>query len=92
MKKFELIITDSYLKKEKHFLKSHRDLADVYTKVLSIMSENPFHPSLRLHKLQGTLACYHSISINMKYRIIIDFIIDDNKTIPLDVGDHDIYK
>ena len=52
-----------------------------------IVSAN--HPSLRLHKLQGKLCEFHSISIDIEYRIIIDFIIKDDEIIPVDIGTHD---
>lgn len=92
MSNFELIITDSYRKKEKDFLKHHRDIVDAYAKTMSLLSVNPFYPSLRLHKLQGKLRSYYSVSITMQYRIVIDFMIEDNKLIPLNVGDHEIYR
>ena len=53
---------------------------------------NPFHNSLRLHKLNGTISEFYSVSIDMKYRIIIDFVIENNKIIPLNIGDHNLYK
>jgi len=52
-----------------------------------IVSAN--HPSLRLHKLQGKLCEFHSISIDIEYRIIIDFIIKDDEIIPVAIGTHD---
>ena len=51
--------------------------------------ERFLHPSLRLHKLKGKLADFYSISINMEYRVIIDFIIKDGEIIPIDIGSHD---
>ncbi|KLE07136.1 hypothetical protein AF78_01510 [Aliarcobacter butzleri L353] len=35
------------------------------------------------------MADFHSISTNMEYRVIIDFIIKDNEIIPIDMGTHD---
>ncbi len=32
---------------------------------------------------------YHSVSITMKYRVVIDFIIKDNEIIPIDIGTHE---
>jgi proteic killer suppression protein len=31
----------------------------------------------------------HSVSINLSYRITLELLIEDNKIIPLNVGDHD---
>ena len=86
---YKVIVTDTYLKKLKKFLKKHPDILQRYIKTIEILEVNPHHPSLRLHKLQGRLCEFHSISINMDYRVILDFIIQDNEIIPVDIGTHD---
>ena len=86
---YKIIVTDSYLKKLKKFLKKHPNILERYIKTIEILEVNPHHPSLRLHKLQGRLCELHSISINVEYRVIIDFIIKNNKIIPVDIGTHD---
>jgi len=55
----------------------------------SLLQKNPYHPSLKLHKLQDDLSEYHSIFINMEYRIIIDLIIINDEIILLGIGSHD---
>ena len=32
---------------------------------------------------------YHSVSITMEYKVVIDFIIKDNEIIPIDIGTHE---
>ena len=86
---YKLIFTDTYLKKEKKFIKKHPELKERYKKTLSLLMDNPHHPSLRLHKLQGKLSKYYSISITMSYRIVLDLIITDKEIILLDIGSHD---
>ena len=86
---YKLIITDYYFKKLKKFIKKHPEIFDRYQKSMEILEIDPFHPSLRLHKLQGKLKEYYSVSINMNYRVVIDFIIEDEKIIPIDIGTHD---
>ncbi len=86
---YKIIVTDSYLKKLKKFLKKHPNILERYIKTIEILEVNPHHPSLRLHKLQGRLCELHSISINVEYRVIIDFIIKNNEIIPVDIGTHD---
>jgi mRNA-degrading endonuclease YafQ of YafQ-DinJ toxin-antitoxin module len=85
----EIIYTDSYIKRAKRFIKKHPELISQYEKTLKLLELNPNHPSLRLHKLNGKLAELHSVSINISYRISIDFLIEDNKIIPVDIGSHD---
>lgn len=85
----EIIYTDSYLKKAKKFFKKHPDCISQYEKTLKLLEINPYHPSLRLHKLHGKLSEIYSVSINITYRIRIDFIIDKDQIIPIDIGTHD---
>ena len=72
---FRIIYTKSYLKRATKFAKRHPDLLIQYEKVLKLLELNPFHPSLRLHRLSGSLSDLHSISINISYRITLQFLI-----------------
>lgn len=90
MKKYSLIFTDSYNKKAKKFLKKNPTILGQYQKILQLLVLNPYHPSLRLHKLSGKLNYLYSVSINMCYRITLDFIIEDNTIIPINIGHHDV--
>jgi len=85
----EIIYTESYNKRAKKFIKKHPDLLSQYEKTLKLLEINPQHPSLRLHKLKGKLSELYSVSINISYRISIDFIIDGDMIIPIDIGSHD---
>ncbi len=87
--KYKLIYLESYNKKAAKFIKKHKDLKTQYEKTLKLLELDPYHPSLRLHKLQGKLEGIYSVSINITYRITIDFIIEDEEIILLDVGHHD---
>ena len=85
----EILYTDSYNKRARKFLKKHPELLSQYEKTLNLLEINPFHPSLRLHKLQGRLSDLHSVSINISYRISIFFIVEDNQIVPIDIGTHE---
>jgi toxin HigB-1 len=85
----EILYTDSYLKRAGKFIRKHPDLISQYEKTLKILEINPFHPSLRLHKLQGKLSELYSVSINISYRMTIIFMVEDDKIIPIDLGSHD---
>jgi len=84
-----IIYTESYIKKASKFIKKHPDLLPQYEKTLKLLEENPYHPSLRLHKLEGKLSDLYSISINMVYRITLDFIIEKDNIILVNVGKHE---
>ena len=86
---FRIIYTKSYLKRATKFAMRHPDLLIQYEKALKLLELNPFHPSLRLHRLSGSLSDLHSISINISYRITLEFLIEDGKIILVNVGSHD---
>lgn len=86
---FRIIYTKSYLKRATKFARRHPDLLAQYEKALRLLELNPFHPSLRLHRLSGSLSALHSISINISYRITLEFLVEDGKIILVNVGSHD---
>lgn len=56
-----------------------------------LLRVNPFHPSLRLHKLKGRLEGLWSISIDLKYRIIFK-PLENGVILFVSVGLHAIYE
>ncbi|UTF51365.1 hypothetical protein NLA06_05605 [Desulfomicrobium sp. ZS1] len=89
MNNYTIIFTESYVRRARKFFKKHTELLGHYEKCLLLMESNPFHPSLRIHALQGKLKGLHSISITLSYRLTIEFLIDDKEIIPIDIGTHD---
>ena len=85
---FRILYTESYIKKAAKFINRHPDLLLQYEKTLKLLEINPFHPSLRLHRLKGRLNELHSVSINISYRITLEFLLNDKTIIPVDVGKH----
>ncbi len=85
----EVKFSESYEKKAIKFFKKHKDLVPQYTKTIELLANNPYHPSLRLHKLQGKLSKFSSVSINIKCRIVVDFIMLNDEIILIDIGSHD---
>ena len=72
---YTLIFTEQYNRRALRFIKRHPDLKKSYLKTLQLLEINPFHPSLRLHALQGKLQPLYSISINLSYRITLELLI-----------------
>jgi len=81
---YKLIVPYTYQEKSVKFLKHHPELRKQYAKTISLLEQNPYHPSLRLHKFSDL----YSVSINMQYRIAIDFIVVNNQIILINIGDH----
>ncbi|ABL00137.1 type II toxin-antitoxin system RelE/ParE family toxin [Pelobacter propionicus] len=86
---WSLVFTEQYEKRALRFLKRHPELEKQYLKTLQLLEANPLHPSLRQHPLSGRLAGLHSVSINLSYRITLEFLMKDQEIIPVNVGDHD---
>jgi len=79
----------SYLKREIKFFKKHPKLLHKYGVVLKKLENDPFEPSLKLHKLQGNLEKFHAVRLTYEYRIVLILVIVDEQIILVDIGTHD---
>jgi mRNA-degrading endonuclease YafQ of YafQ-DinJ toxin-antitoxin module len=86
---YTLVFTASYERRALRWLKKHPDLRAQYLKTLLLLEANPHHPSLRLHALSGKHLGLHSVSINLSYRLTLEFLIQNQTIIPVNIGDHD---
>jgi len=86
---YKLVYPDSYIRRAKKFLNKHPEIHKQYRKTLQLLELNPYHSSLRLHKLQGRLDGLSSVSINISYRIVIELIIEGNEILLVNIGKHD---
>jgi mRNA-degrading endonuclease YafQ of YafQ-DinJ toxin-antitoxin module len=86
---YKLIYTQSYNKRAAKFLKKHPELTGQYEKTLKLLELDPLHPSLRLHQLKGKLKDLFSVSINVSYRITLEFYMNEHEIILVNVGHHD---
>ena len=90
---YSLIFTESYEKVERRFLKRHPDLLERYHKTLALLEQDPSHPSLRLHALEGRLAGLHAVSLNLQYRITLELEVREQQIILVSVGSHgEVYR
>ena len=90
---YRLVFTESYNKRASKWLRKHSALRDQYLKTLQLMELNINHPSLRLHKLTGSLNGLSSVSTHMSYRITLEPIIQDKDIIMINIGSQDeVYK
>ncbi len=87
---YQLIYTESYVKRARKFIKKHPELLSQYKKTLKILEINPQHPSLRFHQLKGNLKNFYSVSINISYRITLEFYIHEKDIVLIDIGHHDM--
>ncbi|PIS39192.1 MAG: type II toxin-antitoxin system mRNA interferase toxin, RelE/StbE family [Candidatus Nealsonbacteria bacterium CG08_land_8_20_14_0_20_38_20] len=56
-----------------------------------VFISNPFHASLKTHKLKGRLKNFWAYSVDENYRILFRFI-SKHKVIYFDIGTHKIYE
>ena len=86
--KYKLVFTESYIRRARKFLKKHPEIHGQYRKTLELLEFDPHHPSLRLHSLQGNLSGMSSVSINIRYRIVIELLIEGNEILFINIGKH----
>jgi len=91
-KPFTLLYTDSYDRRARKFLNRRPDLLNAYRKTLELLELDPTHPALRLHALKGRLKGLPSVSINISYRIVLQFLVEGRNILLINVGSHeDVY-
>lgn len=76
---------------EKNYKKIPREIQLLLQKKEKFFRINPYHPSLKTHKLSGKLKKILSFSINYHYRVVFRFVEKD-VVIFYDVGTHSIYQ
>lgn len=85
---YKIIYPRGYIRRAKSFVGKHPEIIKQYEKTLRMLELNPFHPSLRLHRLNGKLSGLHSVSINISYRITLELIIQEESIVLINVGTH----
>jgi mRNA-degrading endonuclease YafQ of YafQ-DinJ toxin-antitoxin module len=56
---------------------------------LKKLENDPFEPSLKLHKLQGNLEKFHAVRLTYEYRIVLILMIIDEQVVLVDIGTRD---
>lgn len=76
----------------KKIYQKEKKLANRIEKQIALFEENPKHPSLRTHKLSGSMNNIWSISITMSIRMVY-ILIDKDTALFIKIGTHDeVYK
>ncbi len=65
-----------------------RKLAERIEKQVTVFEENPKHPSLRTHKLAGSMDNMWSISVTMSIRMVY-ILVEKNQALFVKIGTHD---
>jgi addiction module RelE/StbE family toxin len=84
----EIVWDEPFLRILKKWKKKHPDLRAKFEDKLALFCSEPFHPSLKTHRLSGDLTGYFAFSITFEYRLVFKFIVE-NKVLLLDIETHD---
>ncbi len=75
----------------KNYKKLPPDIKNKATKKEQVFFGNPYHSSLKTHKLLGKYKNYWSFSVDYHYRIVFKFVSSKEVTF-LDIGTYRVYK
>jgi addiction module RelE/StbE family toxin len=85
----KVFFTESFKRKFKKFIKGKPDFANLIETKLLLLETTPYDPSLRNHKLGGSLNEYRAIYIDYDCRIIFLPYKPTDTYYLIDIGDHD---
>jgi len=90
---YEIYQTETFEKVAKKFFKKHRNLISKFIQVNEQLEQNPFHNSLKTHKLSGNLSEFYACSLTFEYRIVMIIEIKNETITLINIGSHDeVYK
>ncbi len=84
---YKIIFSDAFERALFRFLKRHKELREEIYKRFHQLEIDIRNPSLRTHKLHGSLSKYYACNITFDYRLI--FRIDSEFIYPQSIGKHD---
>ncbi len=61
---------------------------EVFERRVQLFLDDPFSPSLRTHRLSGTLDGLWAFSVGYDCRVVFDFVSED-EVLLIDIGSHD---
>ena len=89
----EVVWSSGFKRSFRKITKKNPQLKNQIVKVLRLLADDPFTPSLKSHKLTGDLAGLWSCSVAYDCRIIFNLSEDDNLLqmviLLIDIGSHD---
>lgn len=84
--------TPKSLRAFKRLVRQNPQQRPAIEQTLKQLAENPFHPSLRTHKLTGDLSGIWSCSVDYRIRILFEFVENpetkEEAILLLNVGSH----
>jgi mRNA interferase YafQ len=86
-----LLPSSAFKRNAKRYAKKNPSIAAGVEATLTQLSEDPFHPSLKSHRLKGALAGSWACSVGYDLRIVFSFVrhSGSNAILLESVGTHD---
>lgn len=88
-----LVWDNSFRRAFKRYVRKNPQLKSKIVTVLELLVNDPFHPSLKSHKLRGQLEGLWACSVEYDCRIVFVFRQDSNTNeeliVLIDIGTHD---
>lgn len=89
----QLVLSKAFIRQFKRLKRRNFQLRDQVEQALQQLAEDPFHPRLETHKLQGNLSDCWACSINYSNRIVFTFVENPDsgeaEILLLTLGSHD---
>ncbi|HOM88915.1 MAG TPA: type II toxin-antitoxin system mRNA interferase toxin, RelE/StbE family [Spirochaetota bacterium] len=85
----EIAFSSSFKRAFKKKIKNRNEIEDLFWEAVSLFIQDPFHSSLKTHKLSGKLKNLWSFSVEYDMRVIFFFEENNSKAIFIDIGSHE---
>ncbi len=88
---FVLLRSSAFVREARKIVKKQANVAQNIQKALTLLTNDPFHPQLKTHKLKGDLKDSFACSAGYDLRIIFTFVEFEKKQAILleSIGTHD---
>lgn len=85
----EIAFSSSFKRSFKKKIKGRKEIEDLFWEITALFMLDPFHPSLKTHKLSGKLKNLWSFSVEYDLRVIFYFEDKNSRAIFVYIGSHD---
>jgi len=85
----EIAFSSSFKRAFKKKIKERKEIEDLFWETATLFIQDPFHSSLKTHKLTGKLKNLWSFSVEYDLRVIFYFEENNSKAVFVDIGSHD---
>lgn len=85
----EIAFSSSFKRAFKKKIKNRKEIEALFWEAVSLFIQDPFHSSLKTHKLSGNLKNLWSFSVEYDIRVIFFFEENNSKAIFIDIGSYE---